>query len=53
MFYSLKEKQWIVKMYEVGYTWNDISKKHKKTKFPVRTKWALQKFVSRYVNGKA
>jgi len=53
MIYSKKEQEWILKMYIKGYSWNDISNKHDQKKFPLRTKQAMQKFVSRKVFGKA
>ena len=53
MNYGFKEKEWISTMYIKGLHWNDIHSLHNnKVKFPIRTKAALQKFVSRYVNGK-
>jgi len=50
MYYSKKETQWIKKMYELGLTYNDIMTLHNSnSKFPLRTKFAIQKYVSRYI----
>lgn len=50
MYYSKKETQWISKMYLKGLTYNDIMTLHNaNSNFPLRTKAAIQKYVSRYL----
>ncbi len=51
MNYSMKEKNWIIETYKKGYRYDDIVDKHNR-KFTPRTKYALQKFISRNVFGK-